>query len=71
MIIVPLLHKMLLIISQLIFGKNTEGKYLGCNQALAKANNYEKPEDVIDKTDWELFETEAEKESGIFGDRYV
>ena len=58
-------------LSQLIFWKDTEGKYLGCNQAFAKANNYEKPEDVIGKTDWELLETEEEKTYLVFCDRYV
>ena len=58
-------------LSQLIFWKDTEGKYLGCNQAFAKANNYEKPEDVIGKTDWELSGKEDEKEYLIFCDRYV
>jgi len=50
-------------IPQFIFWKNRESVYLGCNSNFAKAAGFEKPEEIIGKTDHDLAWAKEESDS--------
>jgi PAS domain S-box-containing protein len=39
---------------QLIFWKDTESRYLGCNRAIAELNHFTDTKEIVGKTDWEM-----------------
>ncbi len=49
-----LLDKVISHIPHHIFWKDTKGRFLGCNQLFAKVAGYNKPEEIIGKTDFDM-----------------
>jgi PAS domain S-box-containing protein len=48
------LHLVIDNVPQLIFWKDTQSKYLGCNQAVVDVNQLATPEEIVGKTDFDL-----------------
>ncbi len=58
-------------IPQLIFWKDCDSRFLGCNQAWAKAAGLDRPEEVIGKTDFEICDDPARAIAYMEHDRCV
>ena len=58
-------------IPQFVFWKDINSKYLGCNKIFSISAGFEKPEDIIGKTDYQMPWTKEESDSYRLVDRRV
>jgi PAS domain S-box-containing protein len=58
-------------IPQSVFWKNEESKYLGCNISFAKSVGYDRPDEIIGLTDYEMNITEEEARLFIAEDQEI